>query len=158
MVHAAAAGTDDAGLHGGVSRATAVAGHDAAVSGAITALLGWLFWVAKTKFNVDIEAKHREALTAFLTRSASSLVAEGAIRLNGTKVDISNESLASAANAAITAIPDALKFFNLTPDHIKHRILDLIPQQPAVAGAIAVAMDVKNPQTPSAESATGGTA
>ncbi|MHB0784442.1 hypothetical protein [Bradyrhizobium sp. 5.13L] len=121
-----------------------------AVTAGLTALAGWVFMTMKSKWNIDIEAKHREALTAFLNRQASSLVAKGAVKVQGLKVEVGSDALAVAANTALHAIPDALKFFGLTPEAIQKRILDLLPQQPAVAQAQAIALDVHNPATPSA--------
>lgn len=120
-----------------------------AVAAGITALVAWVAMVIKNKFNIDIEAKHREALTAFLNRQASSLVAKGAVRVQGLKIEVGSDALAVAANTALHAIPDALKFFGLTPEVLQKRILDLLPQQPAVAQAQAIALDVANPATPS---------
>jgi hypothetical protein len=122
---------------------------NAAVTAAIAALVGWVLVVVKSKFNIDIEAKHREALTAFLQRQASGLVAMGAVKLEGVKIEVKNEALAAAANTALAAIPGALAFFGLTPAKIQQMIVDLIPKEPAVAAAAAVAIDVANPATPS---------
>lgn len=123
---------------------------NAAVTGLIAALVGWVAIVVKNKFNIDIEAQHRDALTAFLQRQASSLVAMGAVKLDGVKITVQNEAVAQAANAALAAIPDALKFFGLTPAKIQSMIIDMLPKQPAVAQAAAVALDAANPATPSA--------
>ncbi|MDA9511155.1 hypothetical protein XI09_42195 [Bradyrhizobium sp. CCBAU 11386] len=120
-----------------------------AVAAGTTALVGWVCITIKNKFNIDIEAKHREALTAFLNRQASSLVAKGAVKVQGLKVEVGSDALAVAANTALHAIPDALKFFGLTPEVLQKRILDLLPQQPAVSQAQAIALDVANPATPS---------
>ena len=122
---------------------------NAVVTGGIAALVGWVLMVVKRKFNVDIEKAHRDALTAFLQRQASSLIAAGAVKVQGVKVEVSNQALADAANMALKAIPDALKFFNLTPASIASRIVDMIPKEPAVAQAQAVALDVANPATSS---------
>lgn len=124
-----------------------------AVTAVITAGVGYLGVLLKNKFNIDIEAKHREALTAFLNRQASSLVAKGAVKVQGLKIEVSSDALAVAANTALHAIPDALKFFGLTPEALQKRILDLLPQQPAVAQAQAIALDVANPTTPSGATA-----
>ncbi|CAN7372316.1 hypothetical protein LJR220_003318 [Bradyrhizobium sp. LjRoot220] len=122
---------------------------NAAVTAAIATLVGWVAIVVKNKFNIDIEAKHRDALTAFLQRQASGLVAAGAVKLSGVKVEVKSEALASAANAGLAAIPGALAFFGLTPEKIQSMIVDMLPKQPAVAQAQAVAIDVANPATPS---------
>ncbi len=122
---------------------------NATVTALIAALVGWVAVVVKNKFNIDIEAKHREALTVFLNPHASGLVAAGAVKLEGVKVEVQNEALASAANSALSAIPAALAFFGLTPAKIQSMIVDMLPKQPAVAQAQAVAIDVANPATPS---------
>jgi ATP-dependent protease Clp ATPase subunit len=122
---------------------------NATLTAAIAALVGWVLVIVKNKFNIDIEARHREALTAFLQRQASGLVAMGAVKLEGVKVEVKNEALAAAANTALAAIPGALAFFGLTPAKIQGMIVDLLPKQPAVAQAQAVAIDVANPATPS---------
>lgn len=122
---------------------------NAAIEAGIAGLISWVLLKVKDKFHVDIEAQNRAALTEFLQRQASALIAAGEVKLNGVKVEVKNEALLGAANAAISAIPDTMKFFNLTPEQVKNRIVDLIPQQPAVAAAAAIAIDVKNPQTPS---------
>lgn len=122
-----------------------------AIAGAaITALGGWVAYWIKAKFGIDIEAQHREALQTFLSRQASALLSMGAVKLEGLKVDVKSEALASVARMAFTAIPDAMKYFNLSPDVIAAMIVDLIPKQEAAAKAIAVALDTKNPQTPDA--------
>jgi hypothetical protein len=126
------------------------------VTALIAALVGWVAIVVKNKFNIDIEAKHREALTAFLQRQASSLVAMGAVKLDGVKVEVQNAALADAANKALSAIPDALKFFGITPASIQQRIVDMLPKEPAVAQAQAVAIDVANPATPSTATPAAG--
>jgi hypothetical protein len=125
------------------------------VTALIAALVGWAAIVVKNKFNIDIEAKHREAITAFVQRQASSLIAMGAVKLDGVKVEVQNAALADAANKALAAIPDALKFFGITPASIQQRIIDMLPKEPAVAQAQAVAIDVANPATPSTADPAG---
>lgn len=120
-----------------------------AISAALAALIGWVAWIIKSKFNIDIEARHREALQAFLQRQASGLVAAGAVKLQGLKLEVQNEQLAAAANSAIASIPMAMQFFGLTPGRIQQMIVDLLPKQPAIAEAQGKAIDVVNPLTPS---------
>lgn len=122
---------------------------NAAVTALIAAIVTWAAYLAKKKFNIDIEAGNRDALTAFLQRQASSLVAMGAVKLDGVKIEVQNQALADAANQALAMIPGAMAFFGLTPAKLQQMIVDLIPKQPAVAQAQAVALDVANPATPS---------
>lgn len=125
------------------------------VTALIAALVGWIAVVVKNKFNIDIQAQYRDTLTAFLQRQASSLIADGAVKLSGVKIEVQNEALAAAANTALAAIPDVLKFFGLTPEKIQGMIVDMLPKQPAIAQAAAVAIDVANPATPSSSKAAG---
>lgn len=114
----------------------------------ISALVGWVLWVIKQKFGVDLESKYRETLTQFLQRQASGLIAQGAVKLEGVKVTVKSEALARAANLALEAIPDTMNFFKLTPARVADMIVDLIPKEPSVATAAAVALDASNPETP----------
>jgi hypothetical protein len=125
------------------------------VTALIAALVGWVAIVIKNKFNIDIEARHREAITAFAQRQASSLIAMGAVKLDGVKVEVHSQALADAANRALSAIPDALAFFGITPASIQQRIIDMLPKEPAVAQAQAVAIDAANPATPSSAAPAG---
>lgn len=119
------------------------------ITAAVAALVGWVAMVLKNKFNIDIESQYRDALTTFLQRQASSLIAQGAVRLEGVKINVQSDALASAANAAFVAIPQVINYFGLTPDRIAQMIVDHIPKQPSVAAATAIAMDAANPATPS---------
>ena len=108
------------------------------ISAAIAGLIGWVAFIVKNKFKIDIETQYRDALVTFLQRQASSLIADGAVKLSGVKVDVHNEALAKAADAALLAIPDTLKCFGLTPEHLKEMIIDMVPKEPAVAQAVAM--------------------
>lgn len=143
---AAVAATIDIGQAFGGSLQEMVNG---AISAALAALVGWVAWIVKSKFSIDIEARHRDALTQFLQRQASGLVAAGAVKVQGLKIEVANEQLALAANSALAAIPGALAFFGLTPLKLQGMIIDMLPKQPAIAAAQAVAIDVENPSTPS---------
>lgn len=101
----------------------------------VTYLGNWL----RTKYKVEVDQKHREALTAFLQNQASSLIADGAVSLQGKKINVDNAQLANAASAVLTRIPDAAKHFGLTPDVVAGKIVDAIPQIAAGARMIAQA-------------------
>jgi len=122
---------------------------DAAVQALLFAGLSWLWWVLKSKFKIDIDAGHRDALTAFIQRQASSLIADGLVRLNGTKINVPSDAMARAVNTAGTAIPEVVNHFGLTPEKLSAMIMDALPKQPSVAQAQAIALDVQNPATPS---------
>jgi hypothetical protein len=114
---------------------------NAGVSGILALGLGWLGLILKNKWGIEIDAKQRELLAAFLSRQAASLVADGFVRINQLKVLVDHPALVAAARTALTAIPDALQHFGLTPEKLESMIVDKIPTVPsvaAVAGAQAV--------------------
>lgn len=119
------------------------------VTSAITALVGWGGYLLTKFTGIKIEAMHRETLRLFLERQASSLVAQGVVKLKGVKIEVDNVALANAANTALQAIPQAAAFFGLTPAMIAEKIVSVIPNQPAISEATAIAIDVQNPGTPS---------
>jgi hypothetical protein len=91
--------------------------------------VAWLANLLKKKFNLDIEARHREALTGAL----EGAVAYGARKANAlyadkTKIETKNAALALAANYAVRAVPDALKAFKIDPTSPEGqaRVLDLV--------------------------------
>lgn len=102
----------------------------------ITAVFGIL---AKSKYSQWLDQSSRDALETFLKNRASSLIAAGAVRMEGKTVDVHSAALASAANEAAKAIPDAMKRFGLTPDVVAAKIVDAIPQTTAGAAMVAEA-------------------
>jgi hypothetical protein len=103
------------------------------VSAGIMFALGWLAWILKTKWGIEIDAEQRDALHTFLARQAASLVADGFVKVDGLKIAVPSSVLATAANSAGTAIPAAMAHFGLTPEKIGQMIIDKIPAVPSVA-------------------------
>lgn len=110
---------------------------ETAVSAAILFGLGWLGFILKSKWGIEIDAQQRDALHAFLARQAASLVADGFVKVNGLKIDVHSPALATAANTAAAAIPAALAHFGLTPEKLQAMIVDKIPTVPVVAAVAA---------------------
>lgn len=110
---------------------------NAIVTIAITALVGWVLYLVKSKLNISIDDSMRDALQTWLQRQASSLVADGAVKVRGLKIDVSNQAVADVANLALKEIPDAAAHFGLTPDKLAEMIKDKIPHVPAVAAVAA---------------------
>jgi hypothetical protein len=118
---------------------------DAIVMALITALFTWL---GRQKIVQNIDTGFRNTLETALKNQASSLVADGFVKLNGVKVDVRSEALVKAANIiAQQAAPAAVKHFGLTPEVIAAKIIDTLPQQPVVAMQIANAA-AATPATP----------
>lgn len=111
--------------------------------------LGWLFWLLKTKLNINIDAEHRASITAAAQRQASSLLADGMVKIEGKTVTVDKGALAHAASVALAAAPDAAKRFGLTPENVAARIVDMIPQVPAGAQIVAAAHNGDDAAPPS---------
>jgi hypothetical protein len=110
---------------------------DSVANALILALVGYMATVLKTKWNIDLDQGHRNALTTFLQNRAASLISDGAVKMQGKSVQVDNAMLARAANQASLAIPGVLKRFGLTPDVVAAKIVDAIPQTTAGAAIIA---------------------
>lgn len=107
---------------------------DSLVQALIVAGFGWL---GRKGYLNWADANARAALEAFAKNSASSLIADGHVAMQGKTVTVNNAALANEANTAATRIPDALKRFGITPDVLAAKIVDAIPQTEAGATIIA---------------------
>lgn len=110
---------------------------ESVVGSLLSLAIGWLFFLARTKLNLSIDQSHRDALTAFLLRQASSLVADGFVKVSGLKVEVDSVALRNAALLGEQVVGDAVKFFGLSPASLAERIVDKLPQVPAVAAAMS---------------------
>jgi len=106
---------------------------DALVSGVITVLVGWVLYVIKQKTSISIDDSMRDAFLTWAKGQASSLVADGAVKVSGLKVDVHSQALSLAANTIFKLIPDAQKHFGITPELAAQKIVDMLPHVPAVA-------------------------
>lgn len=93
--------------------------------------------LGKSKYSQWLDQSSRDALETFVKNRASSLIADGAVKMQDKAVHVDNPLLYRAANEASTAIPDALKRFGLSPDVVAAKIVDAIPQTQAGAAIIA---------------------
>ena len=107
------------------------------VGAVLSALVGWILVIAKSKLNISIDDSMRSALETWLKNQASSLVAAGVVKVEGLKISVPNAYVAAAANTAGTLIPDALAHFGLSPDVLAAKIVNAIPQVPTVAAVAA---------------------
>lgn len=93
--------------------------------------------IGKSKYSQWLDQSSRDAIEIFAKNRASSLIADGAVRLQDKAIHVDNNFLYRAARESATAIPDALKRFNLSPEVIAAKIIDAIPQTAAGAAIIA---------------------
>lgn len=109
---------------------------DTLVQALIVVAMGWF---GKTKYGQMLDQSSRDALGTFVKNRASSLIADGAVKIQGKAVHVDSGFLVRAANESATAIPDALKRFNLSPEVVAQKIIDAIPLTQAGASIIAAA-------------------
>lgn len=125
---------------GGIIQLSAFGWLEPYVDTVVQALLAAGFaWIGKSKYSQWLDQSSRDALEVFAKNRASSLLADGAVRMQGKAVHVDNALLFRAASEASTAIPDALKRFGLTPEVVAQKVIDAIPQTEAGAAIIATA-------------------
>ena len=112
---------------------------NAAIQALLAAALSWLAYFLNKKLHINITEGQRNAVQTWLTNQASSLIADGAVSVKDGKVSVDQKKLEEHVAESATQIPDALKFFGLTPDVVAAKIVDKIPQVPAGAQIIAQA-------------------
>lgn len=115
---------------------------DAIVQAFIAALVGWVVLKIKQKTGIDIDAGHRDAVTRALQNQANALLARGAAKMSGVKIQVDNLALANAATSLLNAVPDAAKHFGLTPQWAVDKILATLPQTDAGARMVADAQAI----------------
>lgn len=121
---------------------------NAAVQGVLAAGLGWLAYWLKKRFDITITDGQRDTVQTWLTNQASSLIADGAVKIENGKVVVNKDALEAHAHQYATQIPDAAKFFGLTPEALAAKIIDKIPQVPAGAQMIAAPSTPAAPEPP----------
>ena len=105
----------------------------AVVSVIATAIVGWLAELMRRKFNLDIDASHREALQTALTNGAGLLIGKAGSAIAGKKLDLKSVVLAEAVNYVLAAVPDAIRYFGITPEAVAEKLQAKLPQIPANA-------------------------
>lgn len=100
----------------------------AVVSVLATAIVGWLAELLRRKFNLDIDAAHREALQTALVNGAGLLLAKVGGAVAGRNIDLKSPALAEAVNYVLQAVPDAVRHFGITPEAIAEKIQAKLPQ------------------------------
>jgi hypothetical protein len=96
-------------------------------------------WFAKTKYGQMMDKESRDALEVFLKNRAASLIADGAVSIEGKSITVNSANLAAEISSANRLIPGALKRFGLTPQAVGEKIVDAIPQIAAGAAIVAQA-------------------
>lgn len=100
----------------------------AVVSVAATAIVGWLAELLRRKFNLDIDAAHRDALQTALVNGAGLLIGKAGSTVAGKKFDLKSAALAEAVNYVLQAVPDAIRYFGITPEAVAEKLQAKLPQ------------------------------
>lgn len=100
----------------------------ALVSVVATAIVGWLAELLRRKFNLDIDAAHRDALQTALTNGAGLLIGKAGDALASRKLDLKSAALAEAVNYVLQSVPDAIRHFGITPEAIAEKLQAKLPQ------------------------------
>lgn len=100
----------------------------AVVSVLATAIVGWLAELLRRKFNLDIDAAHRDALQTALTNGAGLLIGKAGNAIAGKKLDLKSAVLAEAVNYVLQAVPDAIRHFGITPEAVAEKLQAKLPQ------------------------------
>lgn len=98
------------------------------VGSLITLGVGWLLVLLKSKFNLDIDASHRDALQSALTNGAGLALNKLGNSLQGKSIEVGNPAVASAVNLVLKSAPDALAHFGITPQSVAEKIVAKLPQ------------------------------
>lgn len=100
--------------------------------------LGWLSWILKAKWNIDIDLAHNSIAQNAAQNLASRAVALGHASVTGKQIDVKSETLAALVGEFKTALPDVMARFGLTDDQIGKLILAKLPQAVTAAPAAVV--------------------
>jgi hypothetical protein len=101
--------------------------------------LGWLSWLLKTKWNIDIDLAHNTIAQNAAANLAARAVALGHASVTGKQIDVKNETLAALIGEFKTALPGVMARFGMTDDQIGKLILAKLPQAVTAAPAAVVA-------------------
>lgn len=100
----------------------------AAIGALISAAVGWLIYLVNKKLGISIDDSMRNSLQTAATNAAGLVLNKLGNQIAGAKIDVKNQYVAEAVNYVLTAAPDAIKHFGLTPDLVAQKILALLPQ------------------------------
>ena len=94
-----------------------------------SAALAWITKKIHEWTGITIEARHREALQSALMNGARAALAKSVPQ--GMAVDINNVAVREGVRFVLESVPDAVKYFGLTPADIEKH---LAPKLVAIVG------------------------
>lgn len=84
----------------------------------VIAAIGWVTVFLKRKLGIDIEARHREALHSAIMTGLGVAASRHGGSMRSIKVDVDSAFLAETANYVLQSVPDAVRYFGVTPERI----------------------------------------
>lgn len=82
----------------------------------VSAVVFWIATTMKAKLNIDIEARHREALQAALTNAAGLVINRAGGMSSALILPSRNPMILEGVDYVVKSAPDALKHFGITPE------------------------------------------
>lgn len=95
----------------------------AVVGSLITAVGGWMTYLLKKKFNIDIDAGMREALQTAATNGAAKVIAGLQGNFENMKIDVGSPLVAEAIRYVEAHAPDAIKHFGVNQNTLADLVL-----------------------------------
>ena len=89
-----------------------------AATALITAAVLWLSATIRSKLNIDIEARHREALQAALTNAAGLVINRAGGAAAALALPSRDGLLGDGVEYIVKSAPEALKHFGITPETV----------------------------------------
>lgn len=110
----------------------------ALVGAVVAAGVAWITRLLHSWTGIQIEARHRDALQSALMNGARSAIA--GYTPNGVRIDLKHPVVSEGVRFVLSSVPDAVKYFGLSPADIERHLLPKIavvtteaaPAKPAV--------------------------
>jgi hypothetical protein len=113
----------------------------------VAAFLAWLTSWLHTRFNVDLDAAHRDTLETALKNAAGLVVQKAGSTLDGKSIQLGSPLLAEGVVYIMQHAGDAIEHFGLTPDALAKKLLAKLGL-PVEAGPIMGLAELAAPITP----------
>jgi hypothetical protein len=88
----------------------------------IAAIFGWISVKLNTSIGLNIEARHREAFQSALMNGVFKGIHYVEEQAGKVEIDVKSAILAEGVRFVQASVPDAVKFFNLTPEAIRKHL------------------------------------
>lgn len=97
----------------------------------VAAALGYVTMTIKSRFGIEIEAKHREALHSAAVTGINMALGQLGGRVDNLSIDVKNKLLADALNYVVKGAPQAVEYFGLNEK--SGQLMDILKSKLTVA-------------------------